>query len=76
MEAKRQCKGTQRNQRSIEIRKLEKKTDQVIKLLEKERKRQKERDKNIKTAIKNDKNKNKKTRNKNFWLRYGPCIDG
>ena len=36
------------------------KTDQVIKLLEKERTRLKERDKNIRTAIKNDKNKNKK----------------
>ena len=44
----------------IEIRKLEMKTDQVIKLLEKERTRLKERDKNIRTAIKNDKNKNKK----------------
>ena len=42
------------------IRKLDKKTEQVVRLLEKEKKRLLSREKNIRTSIKNWENKTKK----------------
>ena len=45
-----------------QIRELDKKTEQVIELLEKEKTRLLARDKNLRTAIKNPENKIKKTK--------------